>query len=102
MGQTPEMGRRLRDLLAPLPDIDIFPAMERDALGCATFAALNQSLLQDCAYIRCPGPAVGAPGDATCVEVTFVSSGSSSTCPRVVVEVEENARLQVVETHLSL
>mmetsp|Transcript_119370 Transcript_119370/g.380682 ORF Transcript_119370/g.380682 Transcript_119370/m.380682 type:complete len:561 (+) Transcript_119370:69-1751(+) len=97
-----EVKARIAELLGPLPEKDMFLANKNDALGCAKLAALNQSLLEDCACVLADD-AEAPDSEAITVEVAFITTGSSPSCacPRVLVQAGKNRRLRVIESHLS-
>lgn len=98
---------RVSDLLASLPEVDLFESKERNGMGCAKLAALNQLSFLDLACISYPGTgssAAPAETDETLrVEVVFVTTGAvACSSPRLVVDCGSGRNLHVVESHLSL
>lgn len=91
----------LRNLPTPL---HFAPSKSKDA----RFALLNDAFATDGASIRVStgtdGP-MGAPGCPTCIELVFVATveaQTGSSYPRVELQVEQGARLELIERHVSV
>lgn len=73
----------------------------------ARFALLNDAFATDGASIRVSAGTdwpLGPPGCPTCIELVFVATVESQTAssyPRVELHVEQNARLALIERHVS-
>eukprot|EP00931_Biecheleriopsis_adriatica_P052557 TRINITY_DN30598_c0_g1_i1.p1 TRINITY_DN30598_c0_g1~~TRINITY_DN30598_c0_g1_i1.p1 ORF type:complete len:539 (-),score=118.77 TRINITY_DN30598_c0_g1_i1:62-1678(-) len=98
--QGSDLDSKVTGLLTELPEIDLFTAGPNDVLGCAKLAALNQALFEDVACI-CLQEASEADSE-TVVEVVFLTSGTRAALPRLVLDVGQNRRLKVIESHMSL
>lgn len=107
--QGAELLGRVHELLAALPELDLFQSPARDSLGTAKLAALNQASLQDVACICCAPEEEGGGGGAAKspavrVEVVFLTTGPPDACssPRLLVDVGRHRRVHLTESHLSL
>lgn len=102
---------RVLELLRPLPEVDLFATKQRDSLGCAKPAALNQASFEDCALVCFPAAEDwgtgrddegAAPARVHVVFVTTAAGAAAVSSPRLLVDLGAGRSVHLVETHVSV